>query len=102
MFSDAEKIIIQNNTKLHYLKLWDIMHKCLHCNLAFSKIQKIVSKKSYLINEPIRPPAGRIGFKIYAGQIRVNCALLFDLLQISIQLSLIINDMINIANRSLI
>ena len=48
------------------------MLKSLNNNLISSKIRKIASKISYLIIRPIRPPAGMIGFKEYAGQIRVN------------------------------
>ena len=48
------------------------MPKGLIYDLAFSIIQKIVSKKGYHINgpiKPIKPPTGKIGFKEYADPI---------------------------------
>ena len=48
------------------------MHKCPNHNLAFQKFEKLSQKKSYLIDGPIRRPAGRIGFNEYADQIGVN------------------------------
>ena len=41
-------------------------------NHPTSKVRKIASKISYIINGPIMPPAGRIGFKKLVGQIRVK------------------------------
>ena len=43
------------------------MLKSFQNNLAFSKFEK-----KQVINRPLMPPAGRIGFEVYADQIRVR------------------------------
>ena len=63
---------IQNNTNATNLNFGTFMPKSIHYNLTFSKIWKMFCNQSYLINGPIMPPAGRIGLKKYAGQIRIK------------------------------
>ena len=56
-------IFYSKNTKKSHLKIWDNILKSLNYNFAFSKIWKIVAKKSYLIDGLLRPPVGGLVLK---------------------------------------